>query len=130
MAKIVKDKDGIVINIGEWEYNMSGVKNPDADDLTWAEVKAMTELRQDPEMMYDADGKLIMEALNPMPDGAKEYDVDVKAIDGSGAVASDDYATQRKYAYPSIANQLDMIYHGGINAWKASIKDVKDEFPK
>ena len=33
-------------------------------------------------------------------------------------------------AYPSIADQLDTIYHEGIDAWKAQIAAVKQEYPK
>jgi len=32
--------------------------------------------------------------------------------------------------YPPIGDQLDDIYHNGINAWKATIKVTKDKYPK
>ena len=32
--------------------------------------------------------------------------------------------------YPAIAEQLDNIYHNGLNAWKADIKVIKDKYPK
>jgi hypothetical protein len=40
------------------------------------------------------------------------------------------YQRQRAAAYPSIADQLDLLYHGGMDAWKAAITAVKQEFPK
>jgi hypothetical protein len=40
------------------------------------------------------------------------------------------YAELRANAYPSIADQLDTIYHQGLDAWKATILAVKEEFPK
>ena len=40
------------------------------------------------------------------------------------------YKEQRAAAYPSIADQLDLLYHGGMEAWKAAITAVKTEFPK
>jgi hypothetical protein len=40
------------------------------------------------------------------------------------------YADLRSVAYPSIEEQLDMIYHNGIDAWKESIKAIKDQYPK
>jgi hypothetical protein len=40
------------------------------------------------------------------------------------------YKQQRAQAYPSIADQLDTIYHEGIDAWKAQIAAVKQEYPK
>ena len=36
----------------------------------------------------------------------------------------------RKLEYPSIADQLDDIYHNGIDGWKETIKEVKDKYPK
>jgi hypothetical protein len=33
-------------------------------------------------------------------------------------------------AYPSITDQLDTIYHEGIDAWKVTIAAVKQEYPK
>ena len=40
------------------------------------------------------------------------------------------YAEKRFSEYPSIADQLDTIYHNGIDAWKAEIAIVKTNFPK
>ena len=40
------------------------------------------------------------------------------------------YADKREAEYPSIADQLDDIYHNGIDAWKATIKTTKDKYPK
>jgi hypothetical protein len=36
----------------------------------------------------------------------------------------------RRKEYPSIVDQLDDIYHNGIDGWKATIKAVKDKYPK
>ena len=36
----------------------------------------------------------------------------------------------RQNAYPPIVDQLDEIYHNGIDAWKVIIKKVKDDNPK
>ena len=43
---------------------------------------------------------------------------------------SQEYARKRKAEYPSTADQLDDIYHNGIDAWKATIKTTKDKYPK
>ena len=40
------------------------------------------------------------------------------------------YQELRRAAYPSIADQFDLLYHGGMDAWKAAITAVKEEFPK
>ena len=36
----------------------------------------------------------------------------------------------RRNDYPSIVDQLDDIYHNGIDGWKATIKTTKDKYPK
>ena len=43
---------------------------------------------------------------------------------------SNEYQRQRATAYPSIADQLDQIYHEGLDAWKSTILAVKQENPK
>ena len=40
------------------------------------------------------------------------------------------YQRSRASEYPSIADQLDEIYHNGIDSWKAIIKQTKDKYPK
>jgi len=40
------------------------------------------------------------------------------------------YKSQRAAEYPSIADQFDLLYHGGMDAWKAAIQAVKDKYPK
>ena len=40
------------------------------------------------------------------------------------------YQRQRQAEYPSVVDQLDDIYHNGIDAWKATIKTTKDKYPK
>lgn len=41
-----------------------------------------------------------------------------------------EYQRKRAKAYPSIADQLDILYHSGFDAWKLAIQAVKEEFPK
>ena len=40
------------------------------------------------------------------------------------------YKAKRANEYPSIVDQLDTLYHGGYDAWKASIDVVKNKYPK
>ena len=41
-----------------------------------------------------------------------------------------EYINKRENEYPSVVDQLDDIYHNGIDAWKATIKATKDKYPK
>jgi hypothetical protein len=40
------------------------------------------------------------------------------------------YADLRAQAYPPIADQLDTIFHVGLDGWKATIQTIKDKYPK
>jgi hypothetical protein len=40
------------------------------------------------------------------------------------------YQRDRVKEYPSIVDQLDTLYHGGYDSWKASIDVVKNKYPK
>lgn len=45
-------------------------------------------------------------------------------------IDANEYKGLRQAEYPSIADQLDTLYHNGLDAWKAQIKTVKDKYPK
>lgn len=51
-----------------------------------------------------------------------------KSIDD--AYAAVEYQRKRKEEYPSWEDQLDKIYHSGLDAWKADVKAIKDKYPK
>ena len=40
------------------------------------------------------------------------------------------YQEKRKLEYPSWEDQLDKIYHSGVDAWKEDVKAIKDKYPK
>ena len=41
-----------------------------------------------------------------------------------------EYQRQRAAEYPPYADQFDQIFHDGIDAWKATILEVKRRYPK
>ena len=43
---------------------------------------------------------------------------------------SNQYQRDRATEYPAIADQLDDIFHNGIDGWKATIQLTKDKYPK
>jgi len=67
------------------------------------------------EVPYDADGNVVN-----VDENAVQVEIDKVA-----------YIDRRASEYPSIAEQLDYIYHNGIEAWKANmILPVKNKYPK
>ena len=57
-------------------------------------------------------------------------DIQAKQAELKTAHEAKDYQRKRAEEYPSIADQLDDIYHNGLDAWKTTIKVTKDKFPK
>lgn len=41
-----------------------------------------------------------------------------------------EYQRLRAPKYPSFADQFDLLYHGGYDAWKVEIDKVKQKYPK
>ena len=61
------------------------------------------------------------------------YDIYINGIgivEGADYVGVTTYTEARAAEYPPIEDQLDKIYHDGIDAWKADIKAIKDKYPK
>lgn len=48
----------------------------------------------------------------------------------AAAEAALTYAQRRAAEYPSFADQFDLLYHGGMEAWQSAIQAVKDKYPK
>ena len=69
-------------------------------------------------------------------DDSKAKPTEQECTDGLATIQSefDDanktYKLNRANEYPSIVDQLDDIYHNGIDGWKTTIKATKDKYPK
>jgi len=46
------------------------------------------------------------------------------------AIPDPTYQENRVAEYPPIGDQLDDIYHNGLTKWKATVKVIKDKYPK
>ena len=66
--------------------------------------------------------------------GSKPTEADcingLKALQDAWDLEFDSYKSKRRAEYPDYATQLDDIYHNGIDGWKATIKAIKDKYPK
>ena len=77
-------------------------------------------------------------AIIPIDSGNRDYKqfVDdiytsgIGIVEGADYVGVTTYTDARKEEYPPLEEQLDKIYHAGIDAWKADIKAIKDKYPK
>ena len=59
-----------------------------------------------------------------------ESDIKNKIDELEADYAAKEYQRNRAAEYTSIKDQLDDIYHNGVDGWKTTIKAVKDKYPK
>jgi len=90
---------------------------------------------------YDVEKNNIVLENNGSGDYIKSWNVDGLAKPTAEQIASYETAGNTEEAlqtvlnnrandYPSIKDQLDKIYHSGIDEWKKLIKVTKDKYPK
>ena len=77
----------------------------------------------------DGNGVYIREWLSDKAQPT-EAEITQAIADAETEYTNTQYKRDRADAYPSIADQLDQIYHEGIDAWKETIAAVKAEYPK
>jgi hypothetical protein len=85
-------------------------------------------------MNHKAIYKLYTQVVT-VDDTAGAFDKDGNKIEIDLALVNswvdpDAYKYQRAAEYPSFAEQFDTLYHGGYDAWKATIDSVKAKYPK
>ena len=83
----------------------------------------ITAMRGDTKIVFDV-GVATEDQLDSIVQAHLDY------LDGKQPVYVPTYSDLRKVAYPSFEEQFDLLYHGGYDAWKASIDAVKNQFPK
>ena len=74
----------------------------------------------------DASNIVWWEGTTPI----SEADILAKQKELVAAYDNNKYQRDRANKYPSMADQLDDIYHNGVDEWKKTIKAVKDKYPK
>jgi hypothetical protein len=83
---------------------------------------------------YEAIYKLYPNVTRTVGDVAYDKDNNKVTYDSNAVdalVASEAYKDLRAKEYPAIAEQLDYIYHNGIDTWKTDMIDpVKTKYPK
>jgi hypothetical protein len=57
-------------------------------------------------------------------------EVSAKQTELQAEYDANEYQRQRAAEYPSWEDQLDDIYHNGIDGWKSTIQVIKNKYPK
>ena len=95
------------------------------DDITI--VDALQSLRPKAEWALTGDSLDWHDKKQTEPTQAE---IDAEVIRLEEEWTAQEYARNRATEYPALAEQLDEIYHNGIDSWKAVIKVTKDKYPK
>ena len=93
-----------------------------------SKADAILTIKSDAQISTDQDNKVIWHDENPTNITDKQIEDKQKELQ----IEYDNkkYQRDRKNEYPNIVDQLDDIYHNGIDGWKTTIKATKDKFPK
>ena len=76
----------------------------------------------DSNAILDKDGKSVTVEKSKIDEARVTLDAEYAKIK---------YKEQRLFEYPNWADQLDYIYHNGIDKWKTDVVDpVKKKYPK
>jgi hypothetical protein len=70
---------------------------------------------------FDKDGKSVT---------LDQTKIDAARTTLNAEYAALEYSRNRAAEYPAIEDQLDDIYHNGVDGWKTTIKAIKDKYPK
>ena len=93
-------------------------------------IKAIRAINPSAEVSVNADDINQITWLNNTPIISNE-DILAKQTELQTTYDNNEYQRKRDADYPSIKDQLDKIYHEGIDKWKEDmIKPVKDKHPK
>ena len=92
-------------------------------------LKTIKSINPDAQFNYTEEDINSIEWLNETTPISKS-DIEAKQAELQTAYDNNKYQRDRAKEYPSIVDQLDDIYHNGIDGWKATIKVTKDKYPK
>jgi len=91
--------------------------------------KAILKINPNAKFSINADDINQITWLNEITPIAKA-DIEAKMAELQTEYDNNKYQRDRAAEYPSIKDQLDKIYHEGIDEWKKVIKATKDKYPK
>ena len=93
-------------------------------------TEALTVLKPEARWVCRGDTYAGLEWLDKTQTKPTEQEIEEKIVELNYQEEVNVYQEKRKSEYPDWGDQLDKIYHSGIDAWKADIKKIKDKYPK
>jgi hypothetical protein len=95
--------------------------------------QAIRNLINNPQVTFNMDGDTIIDwdTSNIGIAQPTQSAIDTEVARLQAEYDAQDYARKREAEYPKIGDQLDKIYHEGIDAWKADmITPIKNKYSK
>jgi hypothetical protein len=89
---------------------------------------AIVSLRPGSSFEIDSDG--IINWLDKEKTLPSDAEIQAEIVRLQAEYDAKQYQRKRAEEYPSIADQLDTLYHEGYEGWKAKIQAVKNKYPK
>ena len=93
-------------------------------------TQAILAIKSDAQVSINAEDINQITWLDDNPTNITNEQILAKQVELQTAYDTKEYQRKRAKEYPSMADQLDDIYHNGIDGWKATIKTTKDKYPK
>ena len=93
-------------------------------------VSALLALKPGAEWTARGDNYSGLEWLDKSQTKPTEEEIEEKIAEIKYQEEINVYQEKRKLEYPDWGDQLDQIYHSGIDIWKSDIKKIKDQYPK
>ena len=95
-------------------------------------MEAIQSLRNDAQcVVREIEGISVIEWLDDNQSQPTDVEIQDEIVRLQSEYDANKYQRDRKPEYPSMADQLDYIYHNGIAKWKSDmVKPVKDAHPK
>ena len=93
-------------------------------------VSALEALKPKAQWTLAGDSYTNLEWLDKSQTKPTEQEIEEKIAEIKYQEEINAYQEKRKLEYPDWGDQLDQIYHSGIDVWKSDIKTIKDKYPK
>jgi hypothetical protein len=92
--------------------------------------KALISIRPNARWVLNGDDYLGLDWLDQSQTKPTESEINAEIARLQAEYVAKEYQRNRAAEYPSFAEQFDTLYHGGYDAWKATIDSVKAKYPK
>ena len=93
-------------------------------------VEALIALKPKAQFVLRGDTYAGLEWLDETQTKPTEQEIEEKIAELQYQEEVNVYQEKRKLEYPDWGDQLDKIYHSGVDVWKSDIKVIKDKYPK